>query len=85
MKKKKNKNKTKETEKFKQKDLACFKCNKLKWLKILGKNTTDTLIMTVDEFSPKIGNQKNGWTNVSIFQVKKLDPYMCPGRALGSR
>ena len=38
--------------------------------------------MTVDGFTLKIGNHKNGWKTVSIVHEANGDPYMCPGRAL---
>jgi hypothetical protein len=82
---KKHKNETKQTEQFKMKDVTFFKVDKRKRLRRLNKSAKDELIMTADGFTLKIGNQKNGWKNVSIYHEANGDPHLCPGRALGRR
>jgi hypothetical protein len=52
---KKYKNETKQTEQFKLKDVTLFKFDKRKWPRRLGKNAKDSLIMTADGFTLKIG------------------------------
>ena len=64
---KKYKNNTKQTEQFKMRDVTFFKYEKRVRLGRLGRNAKDKHIMTADGFTLKIGNQKNGWKNVSIF------------------
>jgi hypothetical protein len=82
---KKHKNETKQTEQFKLRDVTFFKLDKRKRLRRLNKSARDELIMTADGFTLKIGNQKNGWKNVSIYHEANGDPFLCPGRALGRR
>ena len=41
--------------------------------------------MTADGVTLKIGNQKNGWENVSIFHKANGKEFMCPGKAIGRR
>jgi hypothetical protein len=82
---KKYKNETKQTEQFKLRDVTFFKFDKKNRLKRLSKNAADRSIMTADGFTLKIGNQKNGWKNVSIFHEANGDPHLCPGRSLGRR
>ena len=79
----KYKNEIKQTEQFKMKDVTFFKLDKHKRLQRLNKNSKYKWIMTVDGFTPKKGNQKNGWKNVSIFHESKGDIYIRPGQALG--
>jgi hypothetical protein len=82
---KKHRNETKQTEQFKLRDVTFFKFDKRKRLKRLGKNAADALVMMADGCTLKIGNQKNGWKNVSIFHEANGDPCLCPVRTLGRR
>jgi hypothetical protein len=82
---KRYKNNTKQTEQFKMRDVTFFKYCKRGRLRRLGRNAKDKDIMSADGVTLKIGNQKNGWKNVSIFHEANGEEFMCPGKAIGRR
>ena len=76
---------TKQTEQFKMPDVTFFKYCKRGRLRRFGRNTKDKHIMMDDGVTLKIGNQKNGWKNVSIFHEENSKEFMCPGKAIVRR
>jgi hypothetical protein len=78
-------NKTKQTVQFKFEDITFFKKNLVGQLQCLPCNAPAHLTATADRATIKLGNQKNGWKGVCIYQEANGDEYLCPVKALGQR
>ena len=76
---------SKQTVQFRMCDVAFFKFNKFKQLRLLPHTASDKDILSADSASLKIENQKNGWKNVCVHQEWNGEPYNSGVRALGRR
>ena len=83
--KKRSRNASKQTVQFRMCDVAFFKFNKYKQLRLLPHTASDKDILSADSASLKIENQKNGWKNVCVHQEWNGEPYNSGVRALGRR
>ena len=66
-------------------DVAFFKINKFKQVRLLPHTASDEDILSADSASLKIENQKNGWKNVCVHQEWNGEAYNSGVRALGRR
>ncbi len=78
-------NETKQTVQFKYEDIPFFKKNTSGQLRFLPRDAPAHLIATADGVTMKLGNQKNGWKGVCIYQEANGNDNFCPVKALGQR
>ena len=78
-------NETKQTQQFKLCDVTFFKRDKLGQLRQLPCNVPDHLIMSADNATLKLDNQKSGWHGVCISHEWNGDDIFNGVRALGYR
>ncbi len=78
-------NETKQTEQFRLRDTRFFLNDAKGRLRLLARDAPEEDVMRADGATLRLGNQKNGWKNVCIFQEANGHPRDCPVRALGRR
>ncbi len=78
-------NESKQTVQFRMQDVTFFKKDKVGRLRQLPRNARESTIMTADGATLTLGNQKNGWQNVSIHHEWNGEDLLDAVRALGRR
>ena len=78
-------NESKQTVQFRMQDVTFFKKDKVGRLRQLPRNARDATILTADGATLTLGNQKNGWQNVSIHHEWNGEDLLDAVRALGRR
>jgi hypothetical protein len=78
-------NNSKQMEEFKMGDITFFAKDNQGNLCCFPRDATADLIAAADGATMKLGNQKNGWKRVCVYQEANGDPLNCPVRALGRR
>jgi hypothetical protein len=76
-------NKTKRTVQFKMEDVTFFKEDKHGCIMCLSRNAPIANILSADEATLKLDNQKNGHKGVCVYQQTTGNPIHCPVHALG--
>jgi len=66
-------------------DITFFAKDKQGNLRCHPRNAPLDLIAAADGATMKLGNQKNGWKGVCVYQEENGDPLNCPVKALGRR
>ncbi len=80
-----NCNNSKQTEEFKMGDITFFAKDKQGNLRCHPRNAPLDLIAAADGATMKLGNQKNGWKGVCVYQEENGDPLNCPVKAFDRR
>jgi hypothetical protein len=78
-------NESKRLFQFKLEDITFFRRNEQGHLRYLPHGAPFEHLLTADDATLKLDNQKNGWKGVCVYQQHNGDPLHCPVHALTRR
>jgi hypothetical protein len=78
-----SRNSTKQTIQFNYEDATFFRKNVRGHLRCFPRNAPSDLILTADDATLKLDNQKKGWKGVCVYHKTNGAIDHCPVRALG--